>query len=242
MNDHTTHGDRQSRPPSHRLDALVAAIAILLLWPLLLALAAAVRLDSRGSIIYNEERLGRNGESFRIHKFRTLHPQSEDAPPVAASGDSRITRLGAWLRPLHLDELPQLFNIVRGEMRFVGPRPTKSELWKSVDQDLRRRTLAFTPGLTSPASIRFNCEDDVLAGVGNPVEAYRDVVFPAKVAMDVRHFENRRRWSDLKVILATASTVICGRGDRNCRRRLEQLLTRATSGAVSSSTNTETRR
>lgn len=219
-----TDDDRRRRPGSNRLDALVALVAILLLWPLLLALAAAVRLDSRGPFLYCEERLGRDGEPFRIYKFRTLHPQSEGDSPVAASDDSRITRLGTWIRPVHLDELPQLFNIVRGEMRLVGPRPTRSELWESVDRDLRRRALAFTPGLTSPASIRFNCEDDVLAETMDPMRAYRDIVFPAKVAMDVRHFENRRRWSDLEVVLATACTVICKRGDRNCRRRVERLL------------------
>jgi len=209
------------------LDAVLAVIAILALWPVLLMLAAAVRLDSRGPVIYSEQRLGRAGKPFRIFKFRTLHPQPEGTAPVAASDDSRITRLGAWLRPVHLDELLQLFNIVRGEMRFVGPRPTRMELWGSVDDGLRQRALAFTPGLTSPASIRFNCEDDVLARTDNPVKAYRDIVFPAKVAMDVRHFENRRRWSDLKVIVATACTVIGKRGDRNCRRRLERLLSRS---------------
>lgn len=221
-----TENDRPTRPGSHRLDAVVAVIAILLLWPVLLALAAAVRLDSRGPSIYCEERLGRDGKPFRIYKFRTLHPQSEGDPPVAASDDSRITRLGTWIRPIHLDELPQLFNIVRGEMRFVGPRPTKSEFWASVDRDLRRRALAFAPGLTSPASIRFNCEDDVLAETTDPVRAYRDILFPAKVAMDVRHFESRRRWSDLEVIIATGCTVIGKRGDRNCHRRLERLLSR----------------
>lgn len=208
------------------MDGVVAVIAILLLWPVLLALAAAVRLDSRGPFIFCEERLGRDGKPFRIYKFRTLHPQSEGDSPVAASDDSRITRLGTWIRPIHLDELPQLFNIVRGEMRFVGPRPTRSELWASVDRDLRRRALAFAPGLTSPASIRFNCEDDVLAETMDPVRAYRDILFPAKVAMDVRHFESRRRWSDLEVIIATGCTVIGKRGDRNCRRRLERLLSR----------------
>lgn len=221
-----TKGDRRTRPSSPVLDALVALTAILLLWPVLLALAAAVRLDSRGPVIYREERLGRDGKPFRIYKFRTLLPSSGEGAPVAASDDSRITRLGTWIRPIHLDELPQLFNIVRGEMRFVGPRPTRPELWESVDHDLRRRALAFTPGLTSPASVRFNCEDDVLAGTSDPVRAYRDVVFPAKVAMDVRYFENRRRLSDLAVIIATACTVICKRGDRRCRRRLQRLLSR----------------
>lgn len=215
-----------SEPSGRLLDSVVAALALLALWPAFLLLALMVRLDSRGPAIYSEQRLGRAGSAFRIYKFRTLHPQSRDAAPVAASNDPRITRLGAWLRPVHLDELPQLFNIVRGDMRFVGPRPTRAELWESVDENLRRRALAFAPGLTSPASIRFNCEDEVLAQTMDPVRAYRDIVFPAKVAMDVRHFENRRRWSDLKVIFATARTVIGNRGDRNCRRRLERLLSR----------------
>lgn len=216
--------ERRTGPDSHRLDVFVALIAILLLWPVLLVLAAIVRLDSRGPSTYCEERLGRDGKPFRIYKFRTLHQEAAVDPPVAASGDSRITRLGTWIRPIHLDELPQLFNIVRGDMRFVGPRPTRAELWASVDDDLRQRALAFTPGLTSPASIRFNCEDDVLAETVDPVRAYRDIVFPAKVAMDVRHFENRRRRGNLEVIIATARTVLGRRDERNCRRRIERLL------------------
>ena len=218
--------DAHERSAALRLDAPLALIAILLLWPVLLLLAAAVRLDSRGPVVYREKRPGRAGKPFWIYKFRTLHPQSDGGSSVAPVGDYRITRLGTWLRPLHLDELPQLFNIVRGDMRFVGPRPTRRELWDGVDDNLRKRALAFTPGLTSPASIRFDCEDEVLAGIEDPVRAYRDIVFPAKVAMDVRHFENRRRWSDLKVILATARTVVSRQGNRKCRRRLWRLLSR----------------
>ena len=213
-------------PEACWIDRLLALIAIFLLWPVMLLLAAAVRLDSRGPVIYTENRLGRFGRSFPIYKFRTLNPRPERGRPVAPVDDSRITRVGARLRPLHLDELPQLFNIIRGDMRFVGPRPTRRELWGGVTDDLRERALAFTPGLTSPASIRFDCEDDVLAETEDPVQAYRDIVFPAKVAMDVRHFENRRRWSDLKVIIDTAATLIGGRGDRDCHRRLAQLLSR----------------
>ena len=213
-------------PEARWIDRLVALIAILLLWPAMLLLAAAVRLDSRGPAIYSENRLGRFGRPFAIFKFRTLHPGPDRGRPIAPVGDSRITRVGAGLRPLHLDELPQLFNIVRGDMRFVGPRPTRRELWGGVTDDLRERALAFTPGLTSPASIRFDCEDEVLAETEDPVQVYRDIVFPAKVAMDVRHFENRRRWRDFKVILATARTVISTQGNPECRRRLRRLLSR----------------
>lgn len=218
---------QDGRPERSGRDTLLALVAIVLLWPFLLALAAAVRFDSRGPVIYSEERLGRAGKPFRIYKFRTLHPQPDDKRPVAPSDDPRITRLGAWLRPVHLDELPQLFNIARGEMRFVGPRPTRKDLWRGVDEALRRRALAFTPGLTSPASLRFDCEDDVLADVDNPEQAYRDVLFPAKVAVDVRHFEGRRRLGDAKIILATVATVIGTRRNCNCRTRVERLLSRA---------------
>ncbi|MFO7763297.1 MAG: sugar transferase [Wenzhouxiangellaceae bacterium] len=220
-------GEQDGRPLRSGRDTALALLALALLWPLLLALAAAVRLDSRGPVIYSEERLGRDGKPFRIFKFRTLHPQPEDKRAVAPSGDPRVTRLGAWLRPVHLDELPQLLNIARGEMRIVGPRPTRKELWRGVDEALRRRALAFTPGLTSPASLRFDCEDDVLAETENPEQIYHDVIFPAKVAMDVHHFEHPRRLSDTKLILATVATVIGTRGDGNCRRRLERLLSRA---------------
>lgn len=232
MTEEGTKQQRKSVPTGRGLDVLLALAAILLLWPVMLALAAAVRIDSRGPAIYREERLGRSGKPFSILKFRTLHPQSGDTAPLAPSDDSRITRLGAWLRPVHLDELPQLFNILRGEMRIVGPRPTKSELWDGVEEDLQSRALAFTPGLTSPATLRFNCEDDVLAEIGNPVTAYRDILFPAKVAMDVKYFEHRRRGSDLgcdpgsdlKIILATACLVLGKRDEQACRRRLQRLL------------------
>lgn len=227
MVDGRNERDTHENPALRWLDSLVALIAILLLGPVLLALATLVRLDSRGPIIYSEERPGRFGKPFRIYKFRTLHPRLEDTSPVAASDDSRITGLGGWLRRSHLDELPQLFNILRGEMRFVGPRPTREELWAGIDEKLRRRALAFVPGLTSPASIHFECEDDVLAEVDNPEQAYRDVLLPAKMTMDVRHFERCGRLSDLKVLLATPMAILDRRGKEKCRRRVRQLLSRS---------------
>lgn len=213
-----------ARPAGSWPDVLVALTGLLVLWPVMLLIALAVKLDSRGPSIYSEERLGRSGVPFRIFKFRTLDHCTKQSRPIAPSDDARITRLGAWLRPLHLDELPQLFNIVRGEMRLVGPRPAKKEIWSGVDRGLRQRALGFTPGLTSPASVRFDCEDDVLAEMRNPHEAYRDILFPARVAMDVRHFESRRRWSDLKILVFTASTVLGTRNRARCRRRILRLL------------------
>ena len=233
MTEKGTEQQRKYAKTGRGLDVVLAVAAILVLWPVMLTLAVAVRIDSRGPAVYREERLGRSGKPFSILKFRTLHPQSGDASPLAPSDDSRVTRLGAWLRPVHLDELPQLFNILRGEMRIVGPRPTKSELWDGVDEDLRRRALAFAPGLTSPATLRFNCEDDVLAEIGDPVTAYRDLLFPAKVALDVEYFEHRRHGnvlgSDLKIILATTGLVLGKRDERACRRRIARLLAKTDS-------------
>lgn len=205
-------------------DILVALAGLLTLWPVMLLIALAVKLDSRGPIIYSEQRLGRSGKPFRIFKFRTLDHWTKQARPIAPSDDARITRLGAWLRPLHLDELPQLFNVIRGDMRLVGPRPAKEEIWSGVDRELRQRALEFTPGLTSPASVRFDCEDEVLAELDDAHEVYREILFPARVAMDVRHFESPRRCSDLKILAFTAYTVLGMRNRRRCRRRIRRLL------------------
>lgn len=211
------------------VNAAGALAAAVLLSPLLLGIAVAVRLDSRGPVIYSEIRLGRNGRPFTIHKFRTLRDGDGHLDPVAPSGDPRITRVGAWLRPRHLDELPQLFNIVRGDMQFVGPRAAKPEFWQGIDPALRLRALAFMPGLTSPASVRFVCEDAVLAELDGAASIYRDIIFPAKVTLDVRHFEQAGRWSDLKVLAATLAAVVRRRDDSACRRRLERLLAAAAS-------------
>lgn len=220
------HSDQPSRF-SRALNAAIALAVAAALSPVLAVIAALVRIDSRGPVIYRETRLGKNGAPFRIFKFRTIRDGDGQHELVAPLNDPRITRFGAWLRPRHLDELPQLFNIIRGEMRFVGPRAAKPEFWAAIDPDLRRRALAFVPGMTSPASIRFLCEDTVLAELDGATAAYRDIIFPAKVAMDVRHFERAGRWSDLKVLAATVAAVIRRHDDGTCRRRLERLLAAA---------------
>lgn len=209
------------------LNATIALAAAVALSPVLAVIAALVRIDSRGPVIYREIRLGENGTPFRIFKFRTIRDGDGQHDLVAPLNDPRITRFGAWLRPRHLDELPQLFNIIRGEMRFVGPRAAKPEFWAGIDPELRQRALAFVPGMTSPASIRFLCEDTVLAELDGPTAAYRDIIFPAKVAMDVHHFERAGRWSDLKVLAETLAAVIGRHDDSACRRRLERLLAAA---------------
>jgi len=224
MEEHPRPGFQPNPPAQRALDVVLALAALLLVWPLLLLLTVLVRLDSPGPAMHAEQRLGRSGKPFRIYKLRTLRTGTGDDSPVAATDDSRITRLGRWLRPAHLDELPQLWNILRGDMAWVGPRPTRPELWRAVEEPLKRRALDFRPGLTSPASIGFNCEDEVLAEVEDPERIYREVLFPAKVELDVRYLEKRRLLDDLKVIAMTPATLMLARERERCRRRVERLL------------------
>jgi lipopolysaccharide/colanic/teichoic acid biosynthesis glycosyltransferase len=206
------------------LDIVLAVPALLLLAPVMVLIALAVRLDSRGPVIYREARLGRGGRPFTIHKFRTLHPGHSEESLVALPGDPRITRLGRRLRPAHVDELPQLFDVLRGRMSLVGPRPARAEIWAGVPADLRARALSFRPGMTSPASVAFLCENRFLSRCPEPEALYRDIVFPEKVAEDVRYFESRTFGSDFRLLLRTLLRVELRRRDEQCRKRLEHLL------------------
>lgn len=204
------------------MNRLLALLALIMLSPVMLVIAVAVRAGGR-PVIYRETRLGLGGRGFPIYKFRTLRRNAGQDRFVAPVGDGRITYPGSLLRRLHLDELPQLVNIVRGEMNFVGPRPARAELWSGVPTGLRERALAFRPGLTSPASLSHICEDEVLARYEHPQSLYRDIIFPAKVAEDVRYFECARR-QDWKVAWRTFAAVLRQGSDRRCRERLIRLL------------------
>lgn len=212
-------------------NVVLAGLAGLLLSPLLLLIALAVWLDSGRPVIYAEARLGQFGRRFRFYKFRTLRPDYSEVQFVAPVGDRRVTRVGGFLRRWHLDELPQLVNIMRGEMNFVGPRTERAELWHGVAREQRERALVHRPGLTSPAGLRYLCEDAFIAGFNDPLRIYRDIIFPAKIAEDIAYFENRNPWSDLVVLFRTA-TGFRVLDDPDCFRRLERLLDRAESPAA----------
>lgn len=192
--------------------------------PVVAVLALAVRLDSPGPAIYREWRLGRGGRAFRIHKLRTLHDGHGEERAVAPPGDPRITRLGHYLRRTHVDELPQLFDVCRGAMSLVGPRPAKLDLWRAVSADLRARVLAVRPGLTSSVTLRFLCEDAVLAELADPEAAYRDILFPARVAQEARELERRSVAGDARVMLRTVAALVGRRDEAACRERLAALL------------------
>lgn len=185
-------------------DLTGALLALALLWPLLLGIALAVRLDSPGPALFRQERVGRHGRPFRIHKFRTM---AADAParglPLTVGADPRITRVGAWLRRTRLDELPQFIDILRGDMSLVGPRPEVPRYVALYPPALRDRVLAVRPGLTDPASLQFIDEAALLAAALDPEREYVEVILPRKLALAADYAERATLTGDLCVLWRT---------------------------------------
>lgn len=185
-------------------DLVVSSIALIVLSPLLLVLAILVKLDSPGPALFRQQRVGRFGRPFRIHKFRTMR---EGAPArghnLTVGRDPRITQLGAFLRRYKLDELPQLFDIFVGNMSFVGPRPEMSEYVARYPEELRRQILSVRPGITDPASIEFRDESALLATAADPEKMYIEEILPRKLASSRRYLEGRSLLTDIHLIWQT---------------------------------------
>ena len=191
------------------LDFAAAAAGLLLLSPLLLAIAAAIKLDSRGPAFYRQVRVGLHGRPFRIFKFRTM----ADAPAgggaeLTVAGDARITRVGALLRHYKLDELPQLIDVLRGTMSLVGPRPEVPRYVEHYPPEWRARLLSVRPGITDFASVNYRHEGELLASASDPERAYIDVVLPAKLRDALHYVDNRSLAGDLRVLGLTLRTVV----------------------------------
>jgi len=183
------------------LDILVAGAGLVLCAPLFGLIALLIKLDSPGSIFFAHERVGRYGRKFKVLKFRTMVP---DAPqrgiPVTAGDDPRITRIGRILRKTKLDELPQLWNVLKGDMSLVGPRPEVEryvQLWEPV---LREQVLRVRPGITGLTQIRYRHEEALLAQQPDPEKYYREVLLPRKLASDVEYVQRRSLAFDLYLL------------------------------------------
>lgn len=188
------------------LDVVGAAVGLVVTSPLFLVAALAVRLESRGPVIFRQERVGRYGESFEILKFRTMRV-GVSGTQVTSGRDPRITRSGRWLRSTKLDELPQLLNVVRGEMSLVGPRPEVPKYVAEWPEDARHLVLSVRPGITDPASIEFRREAEVLAEADDPERHYVDVILPRKVSLYCDYVRTRSFSGDLRVIGDTLRSV-----------------------------------
>lgn len=189
-------------------DLLVAGAGLVLLLPVFVLIALAIRVDSPGPVFYRQQRVGRGGVPFRIHKFRTMvHDPQESGPQITAGGDPRITRVGAVLRRSKLDELAQLIDIVQGTMSLVGPRPEVPRYVALYPRQLRDKVLSVRPGITDIASIEFRDENDLLANAADPEHEYVHVVMPRKLALAARYVDQASFATDLRLIGRTLAVV-----------------------------------
>jgi lipopolysaccharide/colanic/teichoic acid biosynthesis glycosyltransferase len=189
------------------LDVIVAGVLLVALAPLLAVLALLVRATSPGPALFRQIRVGRNGRAFVLLKLRTMHADAAWAgPAITAGADPRITPLGARLRRAKLDELPQLWNVLWGDMSLVGPRPELPHyVWRYTAA--QRAVLRSRPGLTDPASLAWADEAASLATFADPERAYVETVLPRKLALSLAYLERRTVWTDLAVVARTAAHV-----------------------------------
>jgi lipopolysaccharide/colanic/teichoic acid biosynthesis glycosyltransferase len=189
-------------------DLLLAAAGLLLLSPLMLAIAVAIRLDTPGPALFRQQRVGRGGRPFRIHKFRTMVADAPARGPGLTIGDdARITRVGRFLRAKRLDELPQLIDVLRGDMSLVGPRPELPRYVAHYPAALRERVLAVRPGITDPSSLAYLDEAERLAAAADPEREYVEVILPAKLAAAADYADRASLATDLGVIWRTLRAI-----------------------------------
>jgi len=192
-------------------DFVFSLLGLCVLLPFILPAAIWIKLTSRGPVFYRGVRVGRGGKRFLVLKFRSMLVDAEQVGgPSTSDDDPRITRVGRLLRKYKLDELPQLFNVLKGEMSLVGPRP---EVPLEVDRytPQQRELLSVSPGITDWASIRFRNEGEILKGSPNPHETYRDKIQPLKILLGLEYARHHSLWIDLRIVLATFWAIAGGR-------------------------------
>ena len=189
-------------------DVLAALIGIVLLAPLLLIIAIIIKIDSKGPVLFIQERVGKNNKDFQIYKFRTMKPQSEKQGLLTLGNhDSRITKVGYFLRRYKLDEFPQLFNILKGDMSFVGPRPELRYYVNFYNED-DLKIFAVRPGITGLASLKYRNEVELLKAADNPEEFFIKTIIPDKLKYNKTYIEKRHFFFDLKLIVMTIVQVL----------------------------------
>jgi lipopolysaccharide/colanic/teichoic acid biosynthesis glycosyltransferase len=190
-------------------DVVLASIGLLVLSPVLLGIALAVKLDSPGPVFYRQERVGRHGRVFRIHKFRTMRHNPQGAGlQITVGRDPRITRVGARLRDTKLDELAQLLDVWLGDMSLVGPRPEVPRYVAHYPAALKAKVLSVRPGITDIASIEYRDESRILAQASDPEQAYIHDVMPHKLALAAQYVDQASVWLDVQLIWRTVRAIV----------------------------------
>ena len=192
-------------------DVVAAGAALLVLSPILALAAIAVKLSSPGPVLHRAERVGRGAELFTVLKFRTMRVTTDVGAGITRSGDARITPVGRLLRRSKIDELPQLVNVLRGEMSLVGPRPEDPRYVNGYTEE-QRGVLSVRPGITSPASVAFRHEEHLLgAASGDVATMYTEQILPRKLEIDLAYMRRRTFWSDLGVLIRTGAGLFARR-------------------------------
>ncbi|MEZ9622790.1 sugar transferase [Vibrio sp. 10N.261.55.F6] len=189
-------------------DLVSCIVGLVLLAPMFIIVAIWIKLDSSGPIFFRQERVGRNGEVFRIHKFRTMRCDSESKGRLTVGKDNRITTSGQFLRKSKVDELPQLIDVVLGKMSLVGPRPEVQEFIDEYPSDVRQIVLSVRPGITDKASIEMVDENEILGKYDDPRKAYIEHVLPIKQKFYVDYVETQTFFGDIQLILKTIIKII----------------------------------
>lgn len=188
-------------------DIIFALLFLILLIPLFIIIAAIIALESKGGVFFKQVRVGKNGKLFTLYKFRSMRQSNQNNKLITTSNDERITRVGKVIRKTKLDELPQLLNILKGDMSFVGPRP---EVPKYVElyTDEQKKVLSIKPGLTDYASLYYINESDLLAKVENPEEYYIKVIMPKKIDYALQYIENKSIITDISILFKTVLRLL----------------------------------
>jgi lipopolysaccharide/colanic/teichoic acid biosynthesis glycosyltransferase len=207
-----SHAEERSMPHHSRLpgqrvfDVAIASIALLLTLPVAAILALAIVLETGRPVLYRGWRVGRNGDIFRIYKFRSMVVHADrSGRAITTAGDGRVTGVGRVMRRIKLDELPQLLNVLFGDMALVGPRPEHPNYVRLYTPE-QRQVLGVRPGITGAASVRFRNEEELLRGA-DPEALYRTVVMPEKLRVELEYLERRSFWTDMGLLIATVAVL-----------------------------------
>lgn len=189
-------------------DVVVAGCGLVILAPVLLAIALWIRLDSPGPVLFRQRRVGRHGRLFDIYKFRTMVIHPDHGRQLTVAHDPRITRAGHILRRTKLDELPQLLNVLAGTMSLVGPRPEVPRYVDCYPPVARQTVLSVAPGITDLAAILYKDENDILGRAPDPEQAYIETILPVKLEYYQRYVRDRSFWLDLRILVRTLAAIL----------------------------------
>ncbi len=189
-------------------DILASLLGLLILSPILIIIAILIKIDSKGGVFYRQVRVGKNERDFRIYKFRTMRLNADRLGLLTVGGkDPRVTSIGYYLRKYKLDELPQLINVLIGQMSFVGPRPEVRQYVDLYTQE-QRKVLEVRPGITDLASIAFRNENELLAKQDDPDKYYIEVIMPEKIRINLQYIAQKTFWTDITVIFKTFRAIL----------------------------------